>query len=218
MRLTDIILNIAFVLCLISFINGCKEDALSVPPEEENTADTMPPALTVPYIDETDVNYIQPFGVPLDFGNNDIRPHAAVDFGCEDSIEFKASATGIIGNIWLNYPYSYQFNIEINDHYIVHYCMEPGQISSLSDAEKLDAIYFSPGDSVRKGQKVCIMAGGKGHLDWGLIKDGERICPACYLPDSEYNRINALFRKLPGIYEGYENLCPDNGYHTNPRP
>lgn len=75
--------------------------------------------------------------------------------------------------------------------------MEPINISSLSDKENLAAIYFSPGDSVKKGQLVCKMVGGGGHLDWGLIKDGERICPACFLSDLEYIEVNALFKKLP---------------------
>jgi len=108
-------------------------------------------------------------------------------------------------------------DIIVNDKYVVHYCMEPVNISSLSDEEKLAAIYYSPGDSVKKGQIVCKMIGGPGHLDWGLIKDNERICPACYLPDTEYDSINTFFKSLPGSYEGYENLCPDNSYHTNPR-
>ncbi len=216
MKLPGIILNIVFALCILQFSTGCREDK-NPGPEEEKTADSVP-VLTVPYIDESDVTYIQPFGVPIDFGDNDIRPHAAIDFGCDDGVEFKASASGVLGNIWLDYPHSYQFNIQFNNQYIVHYCMEPVNISLLSDAEKLDAIYFSPGDSVKKGQILCKMVGGPGHLDWGLIKNDERICPVCYLPDSEYVRINALFRKLPGTFEGYENLCPDNGYHTNPRP
>lgn len=222
MKTHAIILIITISFCFMLLNAGCTEDTKPEPEkekekEEEKTSDTIP-ILTVPYINESDVTYIQPFGVPLDFGNNDIRPHAAIDFGCDDGIEFKASASGILGNIWLNYPHSYQFNIVIDDQYIVHYCMEPGNISVLNDAEKLEAIYFSPGDTILRGQKVCIMAGGPGHLDWGLIKDNERICPACCLPDSEYVSMNTLFKKLPGTFEGYENLCPDNGYHTNPRP
>ena len=218
MKAHKIILIITFLFCFILLNTRCTEDTKQDPEEEEEESADEIPVLTVPYIDESDVTYIQPFGVPLDFGDNDIRPHAAVDFGCDDGVEFKASASGVLGNIWLNYPHSYQFNIEINDQYIVHYCMEPVNISLLNDAEKLDAIYFSPGDSIEKGQTICKMVGGPGHLDWGLIKDDERICPACYLPDSEYVRINALFKKLPGTFEGYENLCPDNGYHSNPRP
>ncbi|MFO7890884.1 MAG: hypothetical protein R6V04_11155 [bacterium] len=95
--------------------------------------------------------------------------------------------------------------------------MEPGNIGSLTDEDKLAAIYFSPGDHIEKGQKVCIMDGGAGHLDWGLIIDNERICPACYLSDEEYTRANDLFKNLPGTYEGYDNLCPDNECHSNPR-
>lgn len=220
MKLHCITLYIVFGLCLILIITGCSKSPDESPTEEksptEETADTIT-VLTVPYIDESDVTYIQPFGVPLDFGDGDIRPHAAVDFGCDDGAEFKASASGTLGNIWLNYPHSYQFNIVINDKYVVHYCVEPINIATLSDEDKLNAIYFSPGDSVKEGQKVCKMVGGGGHLDWGLIKDGERVCPACFLSDSEYVNVNVLFRNLPGSYEGYDSLCPDNSYHTNPR-
>jgi hypothetical protein len=173
--------------------------------------------LSAPFIDASDLTYIQPFGVPLDFGDT-IMPHAAVDFGCADQTEFKASASGILGNIWLEYEHSYQFNIIVDDRHIVHYCMEPGHIELLSDEDKLAAIYFSPGQPIEKDQKVCKMVGGDGHLDWGLIIDDERVCPACYLSDEEYASVNALFKNLPGQYEGYDNLCPDNGYHTNPRP
>jgi hypothetical protein len=222
MKALSKILSTILFLSLIIISNRCtknhQEDETQDPADttSENLNDS-PPALCVPYFNESDITYIQPFGVPLDFGNGDIRPHAAVDFGCNDGVEFKASESGTLGNIWLNYPHSYQFNIIVNEKYIVHYCMEPGNISSLSDEEKLDAIYFSPGDPIEKGQPICKMVGGPGHLDWGLIKDDERICPACYLPDDEYELVNALFKKLPGSYEGYESLCPDNGYHTNPR-
>ncbi len=223
MKINDVILIVVFAFCYMLSNTGCTKDTEPDPEkekeieEEEEISDTIP-VLTVPYINESDVTYIQPFGIPLTFGENDVRPHAAVDFGCNDGVEFTASSSGVLGNIWLNYPHSYQFNIIINDRYTLHYCMEPENISTLNDTEKLDAIYFSPGDSIKKGQTVCKMVGGAGHLDWGLIKDNERICPACYLPDSEYHRINALFKDLPRTYEGYENLCPDNGYHTNPRP
>ena len=79
----------------------------------ENLTDSLP-VLCLPYISESDVTYIQPFGVPLHFGENDIRPHAAVDFGCNDGVEFKASESGILGNIWLEYSHSYQFNIIVD--------------------------------------------------------------------------------------------------------
>jgi hypothetical protein len=216
--------QILFILffCLIIIHSRCTKNHKEN--ETQGPADTTsenlngsPPILCVPYINESDITYIEPFGVLLDFGDGDMRPHAAVDFGCNDGVEFKASESGTLGNIWLEYTHSYQFNIIINEKYIVHYCMEPVKISSLSDEEKLNAIYFSPGDSIEKGQPICKMVGGPGHLDWGLIKDNERICPACYLPDDEYELVNALFKNLPGSYEGYENLCPDNGYHTNPR-
>jgi hypothetical protein len=95
--------------------------------------------------------------------------------------------------------------------------MEPVNISSLSDEDKLDAIYFSQGDSIKEGQKICKMVGGEGHLDWGLIRDDERVCPACHLSDTDYINVNTLFKKLPRSFEGYDNLCPDNSYHTNPR-
>ena len=188
--------------------------------DENNTTDEeiTPPDLDVPYIKESDVTYIQPFGVPLDFGGGDIRPHVAIDFGCEDGVEFLASASGTLGTIWLNYPHSYQFNIVINDKYIVHYCMEPINIKSLTDEEKMAAIYFRPGEHIEKGQKICKMAGGPGHLDWGFIVDNERVCPACHLSDEVYTKLNNLFKSLPGSYEGYDNLCPNNYYHTNPRP
>ena len=222
MKLRLVISYIALVFCLIIIGIGCTDDITDDSTEEpEDTLsddqEDITPILGIPYINEHDITYIQPFGVPLDFGNGDIRPHAAVDFGCNDSVEFFASATGILGNIWLNYEHSYQFNIVINDKYIVHYCMEPVNISSLSDEDKLAAIYFSPGDSVEEGQKICMMVGGGGHLDWGLIKDGERICPACYLSDTDYFHVNTLYRNLPVSFEGYDNLCPDNSYHTNPR-
>jgi hypothetical protein len=213
MKKTRIILYTAFALCFISIIRCCKNPADTASTEPENT----PPVLIVPYKSASDVTYIQPFGVPLDFGGGDIRPHEAVDFGCSDGIEFVASASGTLGNIWLNYPHSYQFNVVIDDEHIVHYCMEPVNIASLSDEDKLAAIYFSPGDPIEKGQKVCKMVGGGGHLDWGLIIDGKRVCPACHLSDEEYLKINSLFKILPGTYEGYDNLCPNNSYHTNPR-
>jgi hypothetical protein len=95
--------------------------------------------------------------------------------------------------------------------------MEPVNIASLTDDEKVAAIYFSPGDQIEKDQVVCKMIGGGGHLDWGLIIDGERVCPACNLPDDEYAKINTLFKTLSMNFEGYDNLCPDNSYHTNPR-
>ncbi len=218
--LNKILYIILFLVIIIN--NRCTKNQHENDIEEpadttsENLSDTTL-ILCLPYINESDISYIQPFGVLLHFGENNIRPHAAVDFGCDDGVEFKASESGILGNIWLEYSNSYQFSIIINDKYIVHYCMEPVNISSLSDEQKLEAIYFSPGDSVEKGQVVCKMAGGPGHLDWGLIKDNERICPACHLPDAEYSGVNTLFKSLPGSYEGYENLCPDNSYHTNPR-
>ena len=202
-----------FILCLTVLYCCCRKS----PTDNETETKDSPPVLSVPYLDETDVTYIQPYGVPLDFGNGDIRPHMAVDFGCNDGVEFKASASGILGNIWLNYPHSYQFNIVINDEYTVHYCMEPVNISSLSEKDKLDAIYFSPGDSIAEGQKICKMVGGEGHLDWGLIINDERVCPACFLSDTGYYNINTLFKNLPRSFEGYDNLCPDNSYHTNPR-
>jgi hypothetical protein len=212
------------VLFLSMIITGrcTKDQQKNIPDEPADTnsvhlSDSVPD-ICVPYISENDVTYIQPFGVLLDFGGGDMRPHAAIDFGCGDSVEFRAGATGVLGSIWLEYPHSYQFNIVINDRLIVHYCLEPVNISSLSDEEKLDAIYFSPGDSVKKGQIICKMVGGGGHLDWGLIIDDERVCPACYLIDADYEQLNNLFKALPDSYEGYENLCPDNGYHTNPRP
>ncbi len=221
MKVPDIILYIILFLAIIINSRCTKNQHENEPegPADTNSENLIPsaPVLCVPYINESDVTYIQPFGVLIDFGDGDMRPHAAVDFGCNDGVEFKASESGTLGNIWLEYPHSYQFNIIINDKYIVHYCMEPVNISSLSDEQKLDAIYFSPGDSVEKGQKVCKMVGGPGHLDWGLIKDDVRICPACYLTDAEYTGVNTLFKSLPGSFEGYENLCPDNSYHTNPR-
>jgi hypothetical protein len=222
LRVISKILYILLCLSIIIANSRCTSDEPENEPEEtpdttaENLTDTTP-VLCLPYINESDITYIQPFGVLIDFGDNDMRPHAAVDFGCNDGVEFKASESGTLGSIWLEYSHSYQFNIIINDKYIVHYCIEPVNISSLTDKEKLAAIYFSPGDSVKKEQIVCKMVGGPGHLDWGLIKDNERVCPACYLPDEEYASVNALFKSLPGSYEGYGNLCPDNSYHTNPR-
>ena len=120
MKAHKIILIITFLFCFILLNTRCTEDTKQDPEEEEEESADEIPVLTVPYIDESDVTYIQPYGVPLDFGDNDIRPHAAVDFGCNDGVEFKASASGVLGNIWLEYPHSYQFNIEINDQYIVN--------------------------------------------------------------------------------------------------
>jgi hypothetical protein len=206
--------SFALILFLLSFfIPNCKKN----PSDAEDTAGTAPLDLIVPYISDSDVTYIQPFGVPLDFGGGDIRPHAAIDFGCDNEVEFVASASGTLGNIWLEYTHSYQFNIVIDEKHIVHYCMEPIHIDTLSDQEKLDAIYFSPGESIQKGQKICKMVGGPGHMDWGLIIDNERVCPACHLPDEEYAKINTLFKSFPGVFPGYDNLCPVNDYHSNPR-
>jgi hypothetical protein len=210
---------VAFIITIIclTIYQGCGENPSSsdnmIGEEESIILD-----LGIPYIKESDVSYIQPFGVPLDFGGGDIRPHEAIDLGCDDGVEFIASATGTLGNIWLNYPHSYQFNIVINENYIIHYCIEPINIESLSDEEKLAAIYFQPGDFIEKGQKIAKMVGGGGHLDWGLIVNDERVCPACHLSDEVYTNLNDLFQSLPGSYDGYESLCPNNSYHTNPRP
>ena len=87
---------------VLFFCDGIKNPSDTTQKEPTDT----PPSLIVPYINTSDVTYIQPFGVPLDFGGGDIRPHAAVDFGCDDGVEFIASASGILGNIWLNYPHS----------------------------------------------------------------------------------------------------------------
>ena len=206
---------IVFAVCLILITSGCKKKPTQSEPVS-NDGESPPPVLILPYIHDADITYMQPFGVPLDF-DGEIRPHAAVDFGCPDSTEFIASVSGTLGNIWLEYAHSYQFNIVVDDKNVVHYCIEPSNIHLLSDAEKLAAVYFSPGDTIEKGEKVCMMVGGGGHLDWGLIIDNERVCPACYLSDDDYAKANTLFKALPGSYEGYENLCPDNGYHTNPR-
>lgn len=208
---------LVFAVLLMVINLGCQKPSESLTETQTEIPESTTVVLSVPYIHEADVTYIQPFGVPLDFGD-EIRPHAAVDFGCPDQTEFKASASGVLGNIWLNYPHSYQFNIVIDDRTIVHYCMEPGRIELLDDDDKLAAIYFSPGEPIEKDQKVCKMVGGDGHLDWGLIVDNERVCPACCLSDAAYDSVNALFKSLPGQYEGYDNLCPDNVYHTNPRP
>ena len=208
---------LAFAVCFIIVGSGCKKSKKTVNAvngDLENGSPTL--VLGVPYISEEDITYIQPFGVPLDF-NGDIRPHAAVDFGCDDSTEFMASVSGTLGNIWLEYEHSYQFNIVVDERYVVHYCVEPVNIHLLSDADKLSAIYFAPGDTIKKGQKVCRLVGGGGHLDWGLIIDNERVCPACYLSDDDYSQVNRLFKNLPVGFEGYENLCPDNEFHTNPR-
>jgi len=206
----------AFAICLIMITGRCKKKTTQPETDSNNNGETAPLTLILPYIHDTDVTYMQPFGVPLDF-DGEIRPHAAVDFGCPDSTEFVASASGTLGSIWLEYTHSYQFNIIVDDNHVVHYCVEPVNIDLLSDADKLAAIYFSPGDTIEKGEKVCIMAGGGGHLDWGLIIDNERVCPACYLSDDDYAKANTLFKSLPRSYEGYDNLCPDNEYHTNPR-
>ncbi len=214
--------KLLFLVFLAAGAMGCSLEELLQPDDssQESSQDqpVEPPQLIVPYLDSAQVTYIQPFGVPLDFGGGDIRPHAAVDFGCPDSVEFRASASGILGDIWLNYPHSYQFNIVVNDSYVVHYCMEPVNIADLTDQEKMDAIYFAPGDSVHQGESICIMAGGGGHLDWGLIRGNERICPACYLTDEQYTEVNAIFHSRHVTFEGYNNLCPDNQYHENPRP
>jgi len=212
MKPARIITYIAFAVYFRIISRGCKKPTESVTKDPESA----PPALSVPYSNDADITYMQPFGVPLDF-DGEIRPHAAVDFGCQDSTEFLASVSGTLGNVWLEYTHSYQFNIVVDDKYIVHYCMEPVDIDLLSDEDKLAAVYFSPGDYIEKGQKVCKMVGGGGHLDWGLIIDDERVCPACYLSVEDYAKANTLFKSLPGSYEGYDNLCPDNGFHTNPR-
>jgi hypothetical protein len=213
MSATRIKTIIIFVLCLMVMYGKCGKN----PVDNETETGDSPPVLSVPYLDETDVTYIQPYGVPLDFGNGDIRPHMAVDFGCNDGVEFKASASGTLGNIWLEYTHSYQFNIIIDDKYIVHYCIEPIHIAALSDSEKIAAIYFSPGEKIEKDQIICKMVGGGGHLDWGLIFNDERICPACYLSDEDYTRTNTLFKSQGAVFEGYDNLCPENTYHANPR-
>ena len=205
------LLSFAVIFLGQLILSSCEKNPADAA-ESDNTA----PSLIVPFINDYDITYIQPFGVPLDFGEGDIRPHEAVDFGCREGVEFKASASGKLGNIWLNYPHSYQFNIVVNNKYIVHYCMEPIHISSLSEEDKLNAVYFSPGDQIEKGEKVCIMVGGRGHLDWGLITDNQRICPACHLTDEEYARANELFKQLPSTYEGYPDLCPENEHHSNP--
>ncbi|MFO7890885.1 MAG: hypothetical protein R6V04_11160 [bacterium] len=101
-------------LCLI-IVSSCKKN-----PSDTYESNNTTPSFIVPFINDSDVTYIQPFGVPLDFGEGNIRPHAAVDFGCEDGVEFIASASGTLGDIWLNYPHSYQFNIVINDKYTLY--------------------------------------------------------------------------------------------------
>lgn len=78
--------------------------------------------LIVPFINDFKITYIQPFGISLDFGEEDIRPHEAVNFGCQERVQFRVSASGKLGNIWLDYPHSYQFNIVVNDKYIEYFC------------------------------------------------------------------------------------------------
>jgi hypothetical protein len=177
MKRSPKIICTTLAVCLIVFLGGCQQSTESSPESQNGVQESTPPVLSLPYMDDADVTYIQPFGIPLDFGDT-IRPHAAVDFGCPDQTEFKASASGVLGNIWLNYPHLYQFNIVVDDQTVIHYCMEPGHIELLDDADKLAAIYFAPGEPIKKNKKVCQMVGGDGHLDWGLIVDNERVCPA----------------------------------------
>ncbi|MEX2721386.1 MAG: M23 family metallopeptidase [Candidatus Wukongarchaeota archaeon] len=214
----SIFFSVIILTVFIAYITIQPEFFDSSEKESEEDADIVPPVLTVPYVYEENITSVQPYGVPIKYGEGDFRPHLAVDFAGPNGTLFKASAVGVVGNLWLvEYGQTYQLNIIINEKYTLHYCFEP--FYDMTVEEKLDSIFVRAGDHVEVNQTIGVLRsqGGASHLDWGLLVKNEtsnqydRVDPALYMSDQAYENANNLYHQHPagpGLEE-WPDLCPN---------
>jgi hypothetical protein len=209
----------AYVIIETGFFDSSEKDS------DEEPDIITPPVLTVPYLYEENITSVQPYGVLINYGDDDWRPHLAIDFAGPNGTLFKASAAGEIGTLWLvEYGQTYQLNILINEKYILHYCFEP--FYDMTEEEKLASIFVRPGDHVEVNQTIGVLRsqGGAAHLDWGFIVKNEttneydRIDPGLYMSDQAYENANNLYHLHPagpGLEE-WPNLSPNRNEEQPP--
>jgi hypothetical protein len=163
-------------------------------------------SMITPYANETDMRWAGPFSSSDNcpwgyehrgfdfFATGDLKPFQAVCSGVVDSVE-----------LWVNPGNSYwQVNVIIsfNPTYVVVYAFEPFSSTQSDGQIQLANILVSEGDTVSQGDIIGYLYRKHeeyAHVDFGLVKEGDRICPEPYFtPEARDSMLRLIHKEEPG--------------------
>ena len=136
--------------------------------------------------------------------------HSGIDFFPTTSLKpFRAVAAGTVREfrLWQNGT-NWQVNvgIEFNGTYTVGYSFEPFSGVRADGETQLANMRVTMGQKVQQGDTIgyLYVAGGAAHVDFGLIKNNERICPEPYFAPQSREAVLVVIRKtFPGAQMCY---------------
>jgi len=168
-------------------------------------------SMITPYVNETDVMWVDPFSssndCPLGF------EHSGVDFFPTGNLKpFQAVCSGRVDSVelWNHRGSNWQVkvNIRFNSVYSVHYGFEPFGDNQSDGQTQFDNILVSEGETVSQGDIIGYLYTApdpqNAHVDFGLVKHGDRICPEPYFtPEAR----DSILRLLHEVHPGWDMCC-----------
>jgi len=126
--------------------------------------------------------------------------HTGIDFfPLADGSPFQAVAAGRVEQVQLiqnSGSGNWQVNVSVrfNDAYVVFYVFEPMSALEADGEAQLAEVLVSAGDVVAPGDTLATLhsAAPGAHLDLGLLKDHQRICPEPYFTQAAKDAILQL--------------------------
>jgi len=175
----------------------------------------------VPTGPDTDIVMITPFCDTSDvasvneaFSSTSSAPwgfaHPGIDFFPTQNLKpFRAVAAGTVDEfrLWQNGT-NWQVNVGIryNGTYTVGYSFEPFSAVGADGQSQLANMRVTSGQQIAQGDTIgyLYVVGGAAHVDFGLIKNNQRICPEAYFTPEARQAVLTVIRKTwPGAQMCY---------------
>jgi len=125
--------------------------------------------------------------------DNPTGAHLGIDIGADENTWFVAAVPGIVGNVIEGHDYHSQITeviLRYNREFSIVYTFEPAK-----------KIKVKKNQCVKRGDKIGMLGFREvGFIDqcvdFGVIKDGRRVCPVPYLAENFRKKLNEVYHRL----------------------
>jgi murein DD-endopeptidase MepM/ murein hydrolase activator NlpD len=197
----------AGLLLLLS--SSCSKSTSSPPTAPASSRPDADVVMITPFCDTSDVASVNEA-----FSSTSNAPwgfaHSGIDFFPTQNLRpFRSAAAGTVREfrLWQN-GQNWQVNVGIqyNATYTVQYSFEPFSSVEADGQTQLANMRVTAGEKVARGDTIgyLYVAGGAAHVDFGLGKNNQRICPEPYFTPEARQAVLAVTRKTyPGAQMCY---------------
>jgi hypothetical protein len=191
-----------FLVCaglLLLLSAGCSKTTAPLSPSAD--ADIV---MITPFFDASDVGSVNEA-----FSSTSSAPwgfaHSGIDFFPTETLKpFRSAAAGTVKEyrLWQNgQNWQVSVGIQYNATYTVNYGFEPFSAVEADGQKQLANMRVTSGQKVAQGDTIgyLYVAAGAAHVDFGLIKENQRICPEPYFTPAARQ---AVLTTIQGTYPG----------------